>query len=136
MTPWTVAWQVPLSIGFSRQEYWSGLPFPSPLFPLNNIKYHPNNLHLYTAIELKNNFQKNNNNNFQASFYSFSQQPHFIGPCMLPLFKISCLGLPWWLSGKESACQCRGHRFKLWSRETPHAVEQLNPCAAATEPVL
>ena len=30
MTPWTVACQVPLSMGFSRQEYWSGLPFPSP----------------------------------------------------------------------------------------------------------
>ena len=29
-TPWTVAYQAPLSIGFSRQEYWSGLPFPSP----------------------------------------------------------------------------------------------------------
>ena len=30
MIPWTVACQVPLSMGFSRQEYWSGLPFPSP----------------------------------------------------------------------------------------------------------
>ena len=30
LTPWTVAYQVPLSMGFSRQEYWSGLPFPSP----------------------------------------------------------------------------------------------------------
>ena len=29
-TPWTVACQVPLSMKFSRQEYWSGLPFPSP----------------------------------------------------------------------------------------------------------
>ena len=29
-TPWTVAHEVPLSMGFSRQEYWSGLPFPSP----------------------------------------------------------------------------------------------------------
>ena len=28
--PWTVAWQAPPSMGFSRQEYWSGLPFPSP----------------------------------------------------------------------------------------------------------
>ena len=28
--PWTVAHQAPLSMGFSRQEYWSGLPFPSP----------------------------------------------------------------------------------------------------------
>ena len=30
MTPWTVACKVSLSMGFSRQEYWSGLPFPSP----------------------------------------------------------------------------------------------------------
>ena len=29
-TPQTVVWQAPLSMGFSRQEYWSGLPFPSP----------------------------------------------------------------------------------------------------------
>ena len=29
-TPWTVACQVPLSMGFPRQEYWSGLPFSSP----------------------------------------------------------------------------------------------------------
>ena len=33
-TPWTMARQAPLSMGFSRQEYWSGLPFPSPV-----IKY-------------------------------------------------------------------------------------------------
>ena len=30
VTPWTVAHQGPLTTGFSRQEYWSGLPFPSP----------------------------------------------------------------------------------------------------------
>ena len=29
-TPWTVAYKAPLSMEFSRQEYWSGLPFPSP----------------------------------------------------------------------------------------------------------
>ena len=29
-TPWTAAYQAPLSMGFFRQEYWSGLPFPSP----------------------------------------------------------------------------------------------------------
>ena len=37
-TPWTAAYQAPLSMGFSRQEYWSGLPLPSPVllwtFPL------------------------------------------------------------------------------------------------------
>ena len=30
VTPWTIAPQAPLSMGFSRQEYWSGLPLPSP----------------------------------------------------------------------------------------------------------
>ena len=29
-TPWTVTCQAPLSMGFPRQEYWSGLPLPSP----------------------------------------------------------------------------------------------------------
>ena len=36
-TPWAVAHQAPLSMGFSRQEYWSGLPFPSP----GDINYTP-----------------------------------------------------------------------------------------------
>ena len=31
-TPWTAAFQAPLSMGFSRQEYWSGVPLPSPKF--------------------------------------------------------------------------------------------------------
>ena len=30
VTPWTVAHQARLSMGFSRQEFWSGLPYPSP----------------------------------------------------------------------------------------------------------
>ena len=30
VAPWTVAYQAPLSMGFSRQEYWSALPCPSP----------------------------------------------------------------------------------------------------------
>ena len=32
-TPWTVAYKAPLSMKFSRQEYWSGLPFPSAILP-------------------------------------------------------------------------------------------------------
>ena len=44
------------------------------------------------------------------------------------------LGLPWWLSGCESACQCQGHRFEPWSGRIPQAVEQLGPCATTTEP--
>ena len=33
-TPWTAAYQAPPSIGFSKQEYWSGLPLPSPVHKL------------------------------------------------------------------------------------------------------
>ena len=34
VTPWTAAYQAPLSMGLSRQEYWSGVPFPSPKGPI------------------------------------------------------------------------------------------------------
>ena len=37
VTPWTVACQAPLSMGFSQQEYWSGLPFPSLLLLLSRF---------------------------------------------------------------------------------------------------
>ena len=38
-TPWTIAHQAPLSMGFSRQEYWCGLPFPSPGDLGNPLQY-------------------------------------------------------------------------------------------------
>ena len=37
-TPWTGAYQAPPSMGFSRQEYWSGLPFPSSGNRSKNLK--------------------------------------------------------------------------------------------------
>ena len=51
-TPWTVACQAPLSIGFSRQEYWSGLPFPSP-GDLPNPGIEPESPALQEAITLQ-----------------------------------------------------------------------------------
>ena len=39
VTPWTAAHQAPPSMGFSRQEYWSGVPLPSPWFFLVLFKY-------------------------------------------------------------------------------------------------
>ena len=38
-TPWTAAHQAPLSLGFSRQEHWSGLPFPSPMHESEKWKW-------------------------------------------------------------------------------------------------
>ena len=38
VTPWTAAYQAPSSMGFSRQEYWSGVPLPSPFCALDVVK--------------------------------------------------------------------------------------------------
>ena len=35
------------------------------------------------------------------------------------------LRLPWWSSGKESACQCREHRFDPWARKIPHTTQPM-----------
>ena len=45
VTQWTAAYQAPLSMGFSRQEYWSGLPLPSP-FTLLTFIYNINQCQL------------------------------------------------------------------------------------------
>ena len=47
MNPWTAAHQVPLSMGFSRQEYWNGVPLPSP--DRRAVDY---NMHLLNAMLL------------------------------------------------------------------------------------
>ena len=48
--------------------------------------------------------------------------------------RIKNLGLPWWRSGWESACQCGGHGFEPWSGRIPRAAEWLGPWATITEP--
>ena len=45
-------------------------------------------------------------------------------------------GLPWWLSGTESACQCRRQWLGPWSGKIPRALGQLSPCIATLEYVL
>ena len=54
-TPWTAAYQAPPSMGFSRQEYWSGLPLPSPMTDLDSILKRrditlPTKVHLVRAM--------------------------------------------------------------------------------------
>ena len=72
-TRWTVDPQIPLSIGFSRQEYWYGLPFPTLHLihsTLQNLRliYHLNCYHtvLHTEVVLKINFIKKRNWYFKA----------------------------------------------------------------------
>ena len=54
--PWTAAYQAPPSIGFSRQEYWSGVPSPSPLIPhlfaMNNGTKYLNRLWKYLLLNI------------------------------------------------------------------------------------
>ena len=49
-TPWTASYQAPLSMGFSRQEYWSGVPSPSPIIPLYTFKLDFIYLFIYLLI--------------------------------------------------------------------------------------
>ena len=74
-TPWTTAYQTPPSMGFSRQEYWSGVPLPSPAIvhrvtknsdmnkPVSNNNKFPNILsfvhqHLIIVVEVLKDFEK------------------------------------------------------------------------------
>ena len=73
----------------------------------------------------------------QATVHGVSKSQTWLSDHLkLNHLKTHSLGLPRWLSGKESTCQCRRHRLDLWSRKIPHAVEQLSPCATTIEPVL
>ena len=47
VTPWNITFQNPLAMGFPRQEYWSGLPFPSPGY-LPNLEIEPKSPTLHT----------------------------------------------------------------------------------------
>ena len=58
-----------------------------------------------------------------------------LSKCIIFEVKSEILGLPWWRSGWESACQCRGHGFEPWSGRIPRAAEQLGLWATTTEPV-
>ena len=48
-TPETAAHQAPLSLGFSRQEHWSGLPLPSPMYTLLHLKWITNKVLLHST---------------------------------------------------------------------------------------
>ena len=59
-TPWTVAYQAPLSMGFSKQEYRSWLPFPSPiksLYMCSNLANYWTNLYILSFSTLRYNGQ-------------------------------------------------------------------------------
>ena len=58
----------------------------------------------------------------------YFKRVNFIACALYLIFLNRKRGLPWWPSGCESTCQCRKHRFNLWSRKILHATGQLVLC--------
>ena len=82
-TPWTIAYQVPRSMGFSRQEYWNGLPFPSP-GDLPNQGSNPDLPHCRQTL---------NHLNHQGSHHGqFSS--------VQPLSRVRLFATPWTVAGQ------------------------------------
>ncbi|CAI9153925.1 unnamed protein product [Rangifer tarandus platyrhynchus] len=74
-TPWNVACQIPLSMGFSRQEYWSGLPFPSP-GDIPDLEVEPGSPALWEVSLLTRLPRKPSSVQFSCSVMSDSLQPY------------------------------------------------------------
>ena len=99
VTPWTAAYQAPLFLGFSRQEHWNGLPFPSPVHESEKWKW-------------------------SHSVVSDSEQPHGLQPTRLlhPRDfpgKITgvgchCLLFRMKLSKSQTGCQCSNWHCKVF----------------------
>ena len=102
VTPWTAAYQAPLSMGFSRQEYWSGVPLPSLALLLLIFK-----ICVFCPWDLR----------FCWATVSVLREMTLpVGNKISVLLKLK---LPGGASGKEFACQCRRHKrcwFDPWRR--------------------
>ena len=101
---------------------------PHPLLPLPPPPSSP-------SSEIKANFLLHQPGLFIWLLGGEQPDPTLLSITIAPYLKTN-VGLPWWLSGKESACQCRRHRFHPWAGKIPSTPGQLSPCATTTEPVL
>ena len=98
-TPWPVTCQAPLAMAFFRQEYWSGLTFPTSGDLLNpGIK--PKSV-LDLEISLLTDLI-----------------PHLEPAAMFSFHPVSS-GVPWWLTEQRICLQCRKPRLNPWVRKTP-----------------
>ena len=145
VTLWTVVPQAPLSTGFFRQEYWSGLPYLSPE-DLPNPGIEPVSLmspalaggFLTTSAtsEILTEFLQNQ---LLASRNSLSFSRHRCQILMAWIWvyskKYFRASLVIQLLGTHLAMQGT-QTWSPWSRRIPHAVEQLSPCTTTIEPAL
>ena len=87
-TPWTAAFQTSLSIGFSRQEYWSGVPLSSPLTFLSHF-------HLLTSHSFPSSFHFTpSSKSYQNCPIKLSMiSPYWFNKCVFILLLLDLLGL-------------------------------------------
>ena len=99
-TPWTAAYQAPLSMGFSRREYWSGLPLPSPLLLLLLLLRRFSRIRLCVTPWAAA---------YQASpSMGFSRQEHWSGlpfPSPLPFNSLLITSSTWCIPLSHSLCR-------------------------------
>ena len=119
-TPEMAAHQASLSLGFSRQEHWNGLPFPSPVHESEKSKVRSLSRVWLLVTPWTAAYQA-------PPSMGFSRQEYWSGvPWPFPRYAYSkiidigssILGFPDCASGKESSCQCRRHNrhgFDLWN---------------------
>ena len=74
--------------------------------------------------------------NYIHQIQMINKQKEIIKKNQIKILKLKSRGLPWWLSGKENACQCRGHRLDPWSGKIPYATKQTSWCVRAPQPAL
>ena len=134
-TPWTVAYQAPLSMGFSRQEYWSGVPLPS-LGDIPNLGIKPRSPTLQADILLSEPPGKPWKHELFVNFGNYSLvgytvYKYFLSSCGLSFrfiysFLCSARGFPGSSAGKESACNAGEPQFHSWVRRKPWKRDRLS----------
>ena len=88
VTPWTAAYQAPSSMGFSRQEYWSGVPLPSPMYTWITSNY----ILIFTMLK----GPKLSISTFNpCSFIIGASQMVLMVKNCLPMLKMQCGFNPW-----------------------------------------
>ena len=112
-------------------------PLPtSPISSLTNCIPYPSPVTFYFSLKASciYTFAHTNPSAWNALFLSSSS---FLlnsqDPLKLHLLSEGSPGHPWWSSGWQSACQCRGHGFDPYSGKIPYSEEQVNSWAATTE---
>ena len=99
VTPWTVAYQAPLSMGFSRQKYLSGVPLPSPSVIIRGLQIKTILWYYFTPTRIAA-IKKTDNNNCWQGCKEFETLLYF-----------------WWI--------CKMVQL-LWKSTVPHKVEKRN----------